>query len=403
MTIAALLTLAFLADDWAQFRGPGGTGVSAEKDLPLEWGAQKNVRWRVALPDAGNGSPIVSKGRVFVTVAEDKGKKRSLLCIDRKTGKTLWTRTVPFGGAEATHADNPYCGTTPCADGERVVVWHSSAGAHCYDFEGKPLWSRDLGKFEHMWGYGASPVFHEDRVLLNCGPGERTFLVALDKRTGEVVWKHEEPGGGLKEWVGSWGTPVVIEVEGRQEVVVGFPSAVKGFDPKTGKVLWTCGGLGKLVYADVVVGNGVGVATGEDEAGDSIGFRLGGKGDVTATHRLWARPRALEVGTGLILGPHLWTIDNGGILRCTDAKTGEEVHKERLPQGAAWSSMISAAGRVYVTARSGETLVLQLDPKAVKILAANSLGEKSNSTPALSDGEIFLRTHKAIYCIRGQN
>jgi outer membrane protein assembly factor BamB len=385
-------------DDWPQFRGPLGSGESAEKELPLEWNAGKNVRWRAPLPEAGNSSPIVSRNRVFVTVAEDKGRKRSLLCLDRTSGKTLWTRTVSCAVAEPTQKDNPYCGSTPAADGERVIVWHSSAGAHAYDFEGKPLWSRDLGTFDHMWGYGASPILHQDRVILNCGPGDRTFLVALDKRTGEILWKRDEPGGSSKEWIGSWSTPRVVDVEGAPQLVVALPSHVQGYDPATGKVLWTCGGLGKLIYADVVVGGGIAVVTGEDEGGDSIAFRLGGQGDVTG-RRLWARKRSLEVSTGLIIDRHLWTVDGDGILRCTEAETGKEVLKERSPKGAAWSSMVRAAGRVYYTARSGETIVFRPSPKALEVLAVNPLGEPSNATPAISDGELFLRTSKAVYCI----
>ena len=396
---AVCIPAAARADDWPQFRGPGGKGVSTEKRFPLEWGPTKNVRWRTALPAAGNSSPIVSRGRVFVTVAEDKGRKRSLLCLDRKTGKTLWSRSVSYPDAEPTHGQNPHCGSTPCADGERVIVWHSSAGLYCYDYEGKPLWKRNLGKFVHMWGYGSSPVLHQGRVLLNCGPGDRTLLTALDKKTGKTVWEAAETGGDSKKWIGSWGTPVVTRVNGNDEVVVGYPRHVKGYDPASGKVLWTCEGLSDLVYADVVVGDGVGVATGEDEGGNSVGFRLGGRGNVTETHRLWSRKRPLEVATGMIVGRHLWTVDNGGIIRCTEAKTGREVLKERSPKGAAWGSLIYAADRLYFTSRSGDTVVFRPDPEKFAALAVNSLGEKSNATPAFSDGEIFLRTHKSLFCI----
>src|SRR5206468_10120 len=170
-------------------------------------------------------------------------------------------------------------------------------------------------------------------------------------------------------------------------------------DPASGQVVWTCGGLGKLVYADIVVGNGVGVATGEDEGGDSIGFKLGGQGDVTASHRLWARKRSLEVGTGLIVEGRLWTIDNEKIVRCTEVETGKEVLKERSPAGAAWSSMVSVGPRLYVTSRSGDTIVFVPDPKKFSPLAVNRLGEPTNATPAISDGEIFLRTSKSLYCI----
>lgn len=390
--MVALLPSLAAADDWPQFRGPGGSGRSSEKELSLEWGPGKNVRWRAALAGTGNSSPIVSRGRVFVTVAEDKGAKRSLVCIDRETGKTLWSKSVACKAAEPSHEENPWCGSTPCADGERVVVWHASGGLHCYDFDGKELWSRDLGTFSHMWGYGSSPIFHEGRVLLNAGPGQRTFLIALDKKDGATLWQQDESGGKDDKWVGSWGTPVVAKVDGADQIVVGYPSHVKGYDPKSGKVLWTCDGLSQLVYADVVVADGVGIATGEDEAGDSVGFRLGGQ-------RLWARRRPLEVGTGVVVDRHLWTVDHGGIVRCTEMETGKEVLKERAPKGAAWGSLISAAGRVYYTSRSGETVVFTPDPKGIKVLAVNGLGEPSNSTPAFSNGEIFLRTASAVYGI----
>jgi outer membrane protein assembly factor BamB len=392
-TAAFLLLIPALtqADDWPQFRGPLGTGASAEATFPLEWGPDKNVRWRTPLPGVGNSSPIVSKGRVFITAAEDKGKKRSLICLDRKTGASLWTQTVTHADAEPTQEDNPYCGSTPCADGERVIVWHSSGGLHCYDFDGKLLWSRDLGKFAHMWGYGSSPILLGDRVILNCGPGSRTFLIALDKKTGKDLWKVEEPGGSDSKWIGSWSTPLVV----KDQVLVGYPDHVKAFDPASGKVLWTCEGLGKLVYADVAVADGIGVATGEDEAGNCIGFRIGGE-------KLWSRPRPLEVGTGMIVAGHLWTVDNGGFVRCTEVLTGKEVLKDRLPGGAAWSSIVAAGKRLYVTSRSGDTIVFEPDPRKFSALAVNKLGEPTNSTPALSDGEIFLRTGKAMYCIAGK-
>jgi len=391
LAFLVLPTLAF-ADDWPQFRGPQGTGASADASFPLEWGPQKNIRWKTPLTGSGNSSPIVSKGRVFVTVAEDKGKKRSLLCLDRKTGAVLWTKTVTHDAAEPTQPDNPYCGSTPCADGERVIVWHSSGGLHCYDFEGKTLWTRDLGKFAHMWGYGSSPILHGDRVILNCGPGSRTFLIALDKKTGQTLWQADEAGGSDTKWIGSWCTPVVLKVDGKDQVLVAYPDRVKAYDPGTGKALWSCEGLGKLVYADVVVADGIGVATGEDEAGNCIGFRVGGE-------RLWSRPRAMEVGTGAIVDGHLWTVDNNGFVHCTEAATGKEVLKDRLPGGAAWSSIVAAGKRLYVTSRSGDTVVFAPDPKKFEAQTVNKLGEPTNSTPALSDGEIFLRTSQALYCV----
>ena len=208
------------AGDWPQFRGPHGDGVAEGSGFPKTWGAEENIKWKVSLPDRGAGSPIVSGGRVFLSSATDDGRKRSLLCFDRSDGTHLWTRTVEFG-EDTTHGKNPFGSTTPAADGDRVVVWHSSAGLYCYDFSGKELWSRDLGDFRHIWGYGSSPIIHDDRVVLQCGPGERVFLTAIDLVSGKTIWETEEPYGGDKspDDVGSWSTPVVAKVDGADQII----------------------------------------------------------------------------------------------------------------------------------------------------------------------------------------
>ena len=189
-TLALLLLAAsaLRADDWPSFRGPSGNGLSAEKSAPAVWSAEKNIKWKAALPHKGNGSPVVSNGRVFVAGPEDaEGKRRSLFCYDRKDGKLLWTRTIDFGKTLKTHETNPHSSSTPAADGERVVVWHGSAGLYCYDFSGKELWTKTPGTVDHFWGDGVSPVLHQGKVLLNCGPGKRTFLTARsEEHTSEL-------------------------------------------------------------------------------------------------------------------------------------------------------------------------------------------------------------------------
>jgi hypothetical protein len=209
------------AGDWPMFRGPDGNGISAEKGLPLKWGPDRNVKWKVPLPAPGNSSPVVSGGRVFVTCPSDGGKNRNLFCFDRHSGRQLWVRTVEGSDKEPSHATNPYCSPSPAADGERVVVWYGAAGLHCYDYAGTKLWSRDLGTFEHIWGYGSSPVLYKGAVLLSCGPGRRQFVTALDRRTGKTLWETEEPAAGPADrpreqrWVGSWSTPVLVRPAGR--------------------------------------------------------------------------------------------------------------------------------------------------------------------------------------------
>src|SRR5688572_27961779 len=192
---ASAATTIVSAANWPAWRGPEGTGVSAEKDLPLRWSTNENVRWRVALPDRGNSTPIVWGNRVFITQAVEKEGRRTLICFDRATGRQLWLQGPTYTENDPTHSTNPQCAASPVTDGERIIASFGSAGLYCYDFEGKELWHRDLGKQIHIWGNGSSPVLHGNACFLNFGPGERTFLIAVDKRTGKELWKVEESGG----------------------------------------------------------------------------------------------------------------------------------------------------------------------------------------------------------------
>jgi outer membrane protein assembly factor BamB len=396
-------------DDWPAWRGPAGNGVSEEKKAPATWGPDKNVKWKAPLPQWGNGSPVVSKGRVFVTSAEDAGGlKRSLLCFDRKDGKQLWKAAVDFGRKEATHNTNGYCPTTPAADGERVVVWHGSAGLHCYDFEGKKLWSRELGDFPHMWGDGTSPVLHEGRVILIAGPG-KNFVTSLDAKTGKTVWQVEEAskGGADKNekggYLGTWATPLVVKVGGKDQIVCALPTRVVAYDPKSGQPIWWVmgvqhdNGAHDLAYSSPVVAGNVLVYVG-GFGGPGLGAPLGGRGDVTPS-RLWRIPKCPQsIGSGVALdGVVYMPFENS--LQCLDPKTGKTLWQDRGTGGGYWGSIVSAAGRLYVTGQDGTTVVFKPDPQKFELVSANALNEKSNSTPAISDGEIFIRTFKHLWCI----
>jgi outer membrane protein assembly factor BamB len=403
-----------LAGDWPAFRGPLGTGLSNEQNAPVSWSREQNVKWKIALPGPGNSSPIVSGGRVFLSSATEEGRKRSLHCFDRADGRELWVRTVEFDTVMPTHKTNPHGASTPVSDGERVVVWHGSAGLHCYDFTGKRLWSRDLGEFRHIWGYAASPVLYKDRVILNCGPGERSFLAALDLSSGEVLWKTDEPGGKSGEgeqggYIGSWSTPVIAEIDGQDQIVCSMPTRVNGYDPQSGQILWSCEGLanlpkGNLVYTSPVIADGICVAMG-GYAGPAIGFKLGGSGDITDTHRLWRveRGNPQRIGSGVIVGDHLYMANagSGGLVQCIEPKTGEVIWRDRFPGKAAdhWGAIVVADGRLYVTNQDGTTHVFLPNPEKLEVVASNSLDEHCNATPAISNGEIFIRTHKHLYCI----
>src|SRR4051812_25753081 len=194
--ILLLLPLAApaLAADWPAWRGPHGNGVSDESELPLHWSATENVAWKAPLPGPGNSTPVVSNGRVFVTCASDKGATRSVLCFDRTDGKLLWRQDTKFSGQETTHETNPYCAASPATDGRRVFASHGSAGVVAYAAaDGMPLWARDLGPMRHIWGNASSPVLHDDKLIVLCGPGPESRLVALDPENGKTLWQNDLP------------------------------------------------------------------------------------------------------------------------------------------------------------------------------------------------------------------
>ena len=413
LTVLSSLSVPATAGDWPAFRGPNGDGTSAETGLPIEWTPDKNVKWRTPLAAPGNSSPIVAAGKVFITLAEDNGHQRHLLCFDRESGEELWTQTVRYAETPPTHKTNPYSGSTPVCDGERVVVYHGSAGMFCYDLDGNQLWSADLGPITHIWGFGSSPVIHDGHVIQLFGPGEVTKLVSLSLETGEIDWETPEPGGSDSEngrYIGTWATPVVTRIDGQDQLLMGLPTRAGAFDPKTGKLVWWVDGLAcdrsDLCYTSPLVVGDVGVLMG-GFGGPSIGFRLGGTGDVTGTNRLWrdfsTSPRPPQrIGTGVVADGRIYmaNADEPGSIECIDPQTGESLWKERrTSDGPHWGSMMFADGRLYVTGQHGITRVLAPNPEQYELLAENDLGEQSNSTPAVSGGCIFLRTFEALYCI----
>lgn len=395
-----------IGENWPAWRGPRGDGTSAEKGVPTRWSATENVRWKVKLPSPGNSTPVVWGDRVFLTQSIDKeGTRRAVMCLDRKDGKLLWQKEVPFKGKEPTHGTNPYCSASPVTDGECVVASHGSAGVVCYDMDGKQLWHRDLGEFIHIWGNAASPVLYGDLVFLNCGPGQRTFLLAMDRKTGKDVWKKDEPGGasGLgkdKAWVGSWSTPRLVKVGGQDQLIMTWPEAVKAYNPKTGDVLWTCRGLTKLVYTSPVMNDQVVVAM-SGFHGSALAVKLGGKGDVTETHRLWLHKPSnpQRIGSGVIVGEHLYMANAGpGTVQCIELKTGKDLWAGRKLGGNHWGSIVHADGKLYATDQSGTTRIFAAKPE-FELIATNRLGEHTNASPAISNGEIFIRTHRHLWCI----
>lgn len=417
MKRSLVLLLAFcpafsaLADNWPMWRGAAGDGTSTESNLPLKWTQTENVGWKVALPDRGNSTPVVWGDKLLLTQAIEKEKKRLLLCFDKKTGKKLWEAGTIYNQPELTHATNPYASASPATDGERVIVFFASAGVFCYDMNGKELWKRtDLGKQHHIWGNGTSPVLAGDRVFLNFGPGENTVMYCFDKKTGKTLWQHKEPGGasgeaGNKTWLGSWSDPLLRNVGSRDELLMSYPGRACAFDPINGKELWTCDGLTKLVYNSPLYTDGMMIAM-CGYGGAAMAVKTGGSGNVTETHRVWHLPRVQQrIGSGVIYEGHHYILTDGGIVECRNVKTGELVYQERLkgpgPTSKNWSSLVlSADGKCYAANQGGDCFVFKAAPK-FELLATNSLGELIIGSIAVSDGRLYIRGYKNLWCIDG--
>lgn len=411
--------------NWPQWRGPEGNGKTSATSVLTQWGPEQNVKWRVELPEPGNSTPIVWGERIFLTQPLSDTKQRAFICLDRQTGQELWRRSVAYAEPEASHKTNPYCSASPVTDGQRVIAWFGSAGLVCWDLEGTELWRRDLGRQEHMWGYGSSPILHEDLCILNFGPGNREFLLAVDKSTGETRWQVDalddaaerelsgpENDGNANDFGsdkqrserlrGSWNTPIIVNVDGHAELVAALPRRVSAYDPSTGKQLWTCGGSGPLAYASPMESEGVIVALGGYN-GASLAVRAGGQGDVTETHRLWHKPKdGGWLGTGVAHDGAIYICDIGGVISCIDIQTGEELWKARSGGGGTWSSITQTAdGRMFLLTKSGTTTVFRPNREELEKVAENELNESTNASVVVAGNDVVIRTDLALWSLAG--
>ncbi len=397
------------ADNWPAWRGSTGQGFANEKSLPLKWSATENVKWKIPLEDQANSTPVIWGDAIFLTQANKGGTVRSLMCLARADGKLRWKKDVTYNEPEKNWNPAWYCNASPATDGERVVVSFGSAGLYCYDLAGKELWKRtELGKWEDAFGNSASPVIQGDLVIQWCGPNRdkgRNYLLAVEKKTGKTVWEHDES-------FASWITPVIAKVNDKEQLIVSQSrdlkgkkdpqtGYLKGFDPATGKELWSCRGLDSFQYASPLISKGVAVGM-SGYGGSALAVKLGGTGDITSD-RLWVQPKPANqrIGSGVIIDEHIYIIDENGTPRCYELATGKNLwdNAEKFAN-TTWGSMLHANGRLYTLMKNGDTIVLAANPK-FEVLAVNPLdkGEQTYSSLAVSDGEIFIRTFKHLYCI----
>ncbi|MBI3681551.1 MAG: PQQ-like beta-propeller repeat protein [Acidobacteria bacterium] len=321
------------AENWPAWRGPDGRGISTDRGAPVRWSKTENVRWRIELPEPGNSTPIVWGNSIFVTQARKAAGERLLLCFDSATGKLMWEAAVPYSADEPTHPTNPYASASAVTDGERVIAWFGSAGLHAFDRNGKLLWKRDLGRQRHTWGYASSPLIHGDRLFLNFGPGDRAFLLALDKKTGKTLWQVDVPpgeGAAFNQWkpedmYGSWSTPVLAG----GELILMHPRRMAAYDPASGKVLWSSDGLGDLIYPSPVAAE---TAKGDHVIIAASGFQGPAMVVKPGGERLWHWPKTKAfIGSAVVKDGFLYWIDIGGVAQCVNVSNGEVMWTQRLP------------------------------------------------------------------------
>lgn len=386
-----------LGDNWPQFRGPRSQGVSAETGLPTQWSAN-DALWKTALPGPGHSSPVIWGNRIFLTAFRKQGKGQLLaLCLDKTTGKILWEREVTAERIEAVHATNSPASPTPATDGRYVYVYFGSYGLVCFDFDGNKIWEKPVGPYPIEWGSASSPIVYGNLVLLNCDTDAEDFLLAVDKNTGKTVWQTSRSNIDR-----AWPTPVVWNVDGKDQVVVSGSGGVKAYDLQDGRELWIVEGVPKWVGPTPVTAHGLlyVASNGLDPQNFIMSIRPGGTGNVTRSHVAWRYERAVSsVPSPVVVGDYLYAVRNGGIVTCLNAKTGARVWQERLPAGGDYyASPVAADGKIYLLSEEGVVTVIAAKP-VYQLISSNDMGERCMASPAISDGRIFIRSDSSLFCI----
>lgn len=394
-------------DHWPQWRGPNLNGISDETGLTLTWDREKNVAWKIPMPDRSGSTPIIWGETIFLNVAE--GDDLQLWALDRNNGEILWKRFLS-GGNTMMRKQN-MSSPSPVTDGQSVFVMTGTGILKGFDFEGKELWARDIqkdyGQFGLNWGYASSPLLYQDSLYVQVLHGMKTddpsYILRIDKRTGTTTWRVERPTDAIRESPDSYTTPALLEHDGRVEIVITGGDCVTGHDPETGKELWRANGLNpennpayRIVASPVVSGEIIYAPT---RVRPLLALRAGGRGDVTSSHLLWSFENGPDVPTPVVDGTYFYTVNDRGIVHCLDAKSGRVIWgPERLQPGTYSSSPVLADGRIYITNEDGLTSVFRAGPR-FEILAENDVAEYTLSSIAVSQGQIFLRTAEHFYAI----
>jgi outer membrane protein assembly factor BamB len=448
--IAAVIALAVetrgattLPGDWPQWRGPLASGLAPDADPPTTWAEGKNVRWKIKLPGRGTSTPIVLGDSIFIQTAIPAGQKPEgasaatspeaprgggrggrggggmgtvaptepyrfvLLCIDRKTGKVRWEKTarevVPHEGHHREHGFSSY---SPITDGEHIYAYFGSRGLHCFDLDGNIKWQKDLGKMQtrNGFGEGSSPALFGDTIVVNWDhEGDDDFIAAFDKKTGEERWRTP------RSEATSWATPLVVEHDGKAQVVTCATDRVRSYDLKTGAQIWEAPGLTANTIPSPVAGDGLVFCTAGFRGSALYAIKLGRNGNLSDTDAIaWSAKKSTPyVPSPLLYGDRLYFYAaNNAILSCYDTKTGKPiVDAQRIEDlEGVYASPVGAAGRVYLVGRNGAAVVIKhLDkPGKIEVLATNQLDERFDASPAVAGKELFLRGQENLYCIAAE-
>jgi outer membrane protein assembly factor BamB len=427
--LVLLVAAAPHAANWPQWRGPDGQGVSPETNLPLAWTATSNIAWKSAVP-AGHSQPIVWGDRVFVTAAvegepvpgasapehrmdgevfkhpdavgADRKHTLKVLAFDLESGRQLWERVAYEGTVyDDRHRRSSYAAPTPVTDGARVYAYFGPQGVYAYDFDGALAWKGSVGNFALVgMGTGTSPVLWKDRLIIQRdeNEGKASVILALDTRSGKEAWRTSRPVQA------SWSTPVVVEANGRAEVVTNGNEFIIAYDPATGAELWRAKGVQSNAIHTPLVGHGLVIVTAGFPAKKVIAIRPGGKGDVSETDRIaWQYDRGTAyVASPILHGDYVYLVSDKGILTCLDAKTGEVKYEGgRVPVPSTFmASPVAFADTLLLTSTDGDTYVIKAGP-VHEVLGTNAIGEPVNASLAISQGRILVRGATHLYCIKG--
>jgi len=421
---------------WPSFRGPQARGFIEDAHVPTTWDVEKNenIKWKTPIPGLAHSSPVIWGDRVLITTAVSKEKdpylrvglygespdhpekfthEFKLFCLDRATGKIVWERTAHKGVPQVKrHIKSTHANSTPAIDGGHVVAFFGSEGLYCYDMDGKLLWKQDLGYLdagafnakEIQWGFGSSPIIHQDRVIVACDVNNQSFLASFDLETGKRIWYTP------RDEVPTWATPTIHVGKDRTQVIVNGYKHIGGFDFETGEAIWRMHGGGDIPVPTPVVAHGlVFITNGHGRLSPIYAIRLGAIGDISLAadktsnaHIAWSRPRrGAYMPTPIVVGDYLYVGNDRGILTCYTATTGEQKYRVRISKdrsGAYSASPIAADGKLFFTTEEGEVHVVKCGPE-FELLATNQMNEICMATPAVADGMLVFRMHHHVVAV----